>query len=1001
MTSAKNKKKSPSKVAATLVGPSAPTVNSGVSAIIGVGASAGGLEAFEAFLRACPTNAGMSFVLITHLNPDHPSQLPEILQRCTSMPVVQAQDLMAVARDHVYVIAPNTELSIFKGVLHVSGPNLPRGQNMPVDSFFRSLAEDQREKAIGIILSGTATDGTLGLRAIYGNGGVCLVQYPLTAKYDGMPQSAISAGYVTHILPPEEMPKRLLQLTAQTSLRLAVSPNLPKKTLSNINKILMQLRATTGHDFSQYKKSTIGRRIERRMAQHQIEDAAIYTRFLKENPSETQLLFRELLINVTSFFRDPDAFIELKQTILPPLLANVAPGTTFRVWVAGCSTGEEAYSIAMVLHELQAEMWATHEQELSIQIYATDLDDEAIAVARAGRYLANIAQDITPERLRRFFTKDPEPNGGYKVKKNIRDMVVFAVQNVIKDPPFTRLNLLSCRNLMIYLEPELQNRLIRTFHYALKPNGVLLLSTSESIINQPELFSALDRRWKFFQVRHTGAVSKPQPIDTLPMFVYQTSKTGEAVATNTPKIVHTTANIADMSNRALLQSYAPASVTTDAQGNILYVHGDTGKYLSTASGPFSNNVADMAREGLQLDLRTAILHIAASSENLLSEEVSIKTNGAYAMARFTVQRLPLKDTSEYLLLISFHDIAIVAPTESPASEGKRGTTSAKSRAKATTTITPADLTRITELERKLSYANETLQSTYEEQQAFNEELKSTNEELQSTNEELQSSNEELETSKEELQSLNEETITVNAELNARIEQLTTVQNDMKNLLDSINTGTLFLDHELRIRRFTAAALKIYRLIAADVGRPLSDITSNLAADQLKSLQIDLQKVLDTLIPIEREVTGIDGTWYLARIQPYRTLDNVIEGLVLTFTNVTEIKLTSEAAQRAIALQAATQVARELAEGIVNTLTEPIMVLDGNLQVVSASNSFYTHFQVSATETVGRKIYELGNGQWAIARLTRTPGQCLVTQSGHGGLCRAAGFPRIRATSHGA
>jgi len=936
--------------------------------IVGIGASAGGLEAFEAFFRACPLDTGMAFVLVPHLDPGHESLLTEILQRSTAMPVVEALDQTAVAPNHVYVIPPNREMAILQGVLQLSVPELVRGQRMPIDGFLRSLAEDQAERAIGIILSGTATDGTLGLRAILGAGGVCMVQEPSTAKYDGMPRSAINSGYATHILPVEQMPAMLVEVTRQAVYRQHVAPVVPEKVQSGINQILLQLRSVTGHDFSLYKKSTIGRRIQRRMAQHAIEDEAVYARFLRENPSETQLLFKELLINVTSFFRDPEAFVVLKQTILPGLLAGKTADYVFRVWVAGCATGEEAYSIAIVLMELQGEIKARHDQKPTIQIYATDLDDEAIATARVGRYPPNIAQDVTPERLRRFFTKD---DAGYKVKKDIRDRVVFAVQNVIKDPPFTKLDLLSCRNLMIYLEPELQNRLIPNFHYALRPNGVLFLSTSESITSHSDLFTAIDRKWKFYRAGHAlGAPQLEANVDvawapgagTGGMRPSTAGMTG-AVATGN---IHTSraGNVAALSTQALLQNYAPASVTTDSRGNILYVHGDTGRYLRPAPGPLSNNVVDMAREGLQFDLRLAINNAAAAAEPTLNKAVSVKTNGGFSTVRFSVRALPRDKSGEPLLLVSFEDVAGPAklaagkPVAARPGRGKRNAAAS------------AEGARIEELERELAYARENLQATSEEQQASNEELKSTNEELQSTNEELQSSNEELETSKEELQSLNEETITVNSELNAKIEQLTRIQNDMKNLLDSIGTGTLFLDHNLAIRRYTPAAVKVYRLIASDVGRPLSDIKSNLdGAD----LSVELQSVLDTLIPIEREVRGTDGAWYLARIQPYRTLDNIIEGVVLTFTPVTEFKLASEAAQRAkeqlaTTLQASTQLALELAAGIVETVTEPLMVLDGTLQVISANRAFYQHFQVTADETVGRKIYDLGNGQWAIPAL---------------------------------
>ena len=472
--------------------------------IVGIGASAGGLEAFEAFFRACPADIGMAFVLVPHLDPGHQSLLTEILQRSTAMPVLEAVDQVTVVPNQVFIIPPNREMSIVGGVLQLHLPEQPRGQRMPIDGFLRALAEDQAERAIGIILSGTATDGTLGLRAIFGAGGICLVQEPSSARYDGMPQSAIAAGYATHILPVQDMPALLQQLAKQSAYRLSRPAIQPQQTISGIYQILRQLRSATGHDFSLYKKSTIGRRIERRMVQHAIADLAVYARFLKDNPAEIQALFKELLINVTSFFRDPEAFIALKLSILPPLLAAKPTGSVFRVWVAGCASGEEAYSMAMVLQELQDEASLTSAPTWDFQIFATDLDDDAIATARAGSYPPNIAHDVTPERLQHFFIKDPDERGGFKVKKLIREKVVFAVHSVIKDPPFTKLDLLSCRNLLIYLESELQERLVPNFHYALNPDGVLFLSSSESITNHPERFVALDRKWKFYLAKATA-----------------------------------------------------------------------------------------------------------------------------------------------------------------------------------------------------------------------------------------------------------------------------------------------------------------------------------------------------------------------------------------------------------------------------------------------------------------------------------------------------------------
>ncbi|MCV2368922.1 CheR family methyltransferase [Roseateles oligotrophus] len=954
------------------------TPPSSPSAIVGIGASAGGLEAFEAFFKACPLNTGLGFVLVSHLDPGHESLLVEILQRSTAMPVLQAMDETFVAANSVYIIPPNRDMAILGGALQLTLPDVARGKRMPIDGFLRSLAADQGARAIGVILSGTASDGTLGLRAILDAGGASLVQEPGSARYDGMPRSAIDAGVANHVLAPDKMPALLQRLGSQTGLKPQRAAPPPIRSANALNKILQQLRASTGVDFSLYKKSTIGRRIQRRMTLHQIDEEIVYVRYLKENPAEAQLLFRELLINVTSFFRDPEAFVTLKQTLLPPLLEAKPPGSVFRVWVAGCSSGEEAYSIAMTLHELQGELSSGNVPGLAFQIYATDLDDEAIAAARAGRYPASIALDVTPERLRRFFSK--EPDGSYKVKKEIRDMVVFAVQNVIKDPPFTRLDLLSCRNLMIYLEPELQQRLINTFHYALRPNGLLLISTSESITTQPELFSPIDRKWKFYQARHDERQRKLVPMSEVSLLATapQAGTPGAEVNPKSAPLPSTdklSQQIAEISNRALLQTFAPASVTTDLDCNILYIHGDTGRYLRPAPGPASFNVLEMAREGLLPSLRTALLQAAAGARSSgsdgaesagagpgwPSEQVSVKTNGGFSPVRFTVRALLRLSNQPPMLQVSFQEV--------PQAPGPSG----QGAAPAAAGDGSSEHARIKELELKLAYANETLQNTHEEQQAFNEELKSTNEELQSTNEELQSSNEELETSKEELQSLNEETITVNAELNSRIEQLTGVQNDMKNLLDSIASGTLFLDHKLCIRRFTPATLKIYRLIGSDVGRPLSDITCNLDAAQHQTMQADLQTVLDSLIPIEREVSTADGAWHLSRIQPYRTLDNVIEGLVVTFTDVSEFKkahlaAAQAAAQLSAAKQAATQTARDLAEGIVNTISEPLLVLDAQLQVVSASRSFYTYFKAMPADTIGRKVYELGNGQWAIPAL---------------------------------
>lgn len=902
--------------------------------IVGIGASAGGLEAFEDFFRHCDPNMGLAFVLVPHLDPSHVSMLTEILQRSTKMPVIEAQDQTEVEANCVYIIPPNREMAIFHGKLQLSVPTVPHGQRMPIDGFLRSLAEDQNENAIGIILSGTGSDGTLGLRAIYGAGGICFVQEPTTAKYDGMPTSAIKAGYVTKVLPVVNMPEAL-QVGAK-SLNMLSELNTEAKKTHGISHILMQLRTITGHDFSLYKQSTVIRRIERRMLKHDITDIEIYERYLKEFPAEAHILFKELLINVTSFFRDTEAFLVLENDVLPQLCLNKSDEDNFRIWVPGCASGEEAYSIAILLSELMDKT----QQNFKVQIYASDLDDDAIATARAGLYPINISQDLTPERLRRFFTKELT---GYKIKKEIRDMVVFAIQNVIKDPPFTKLDLLSCRNLMIYLGAELQNRLMPTFHYALKPNGVLMVSPSEGIGSFTSLFSPISRKWKIYRAIHN--LSSPTSKFNIPTKVPTTndSKIPEKAIKQPMEN-----SLAEISRRLLMQYFAPASVFTDLKGNILYVHGDTGKYLRPAQGQASLNVIEMAREGMEIQLRAAIHSASIENKPTLNHEMQVKTNGGFTTVSLSVRQVNYGSADKQaFLLVSFQDVV------TPSNQTKRKVSSK-----------PEELKRLEELENDLLYLKENHQVLIEEQQATNEELKSANEELQSTNEEMQSSNEELETSKEELQSINEELITVNSELQTKMDQLSEMQSDMKNLLESTDIGIVFLDEHLMIRSFTREAVRIYRLVPSDIGRPLSDIRS--ISDQADNLIEAAKNVLDSLIPFETELHVLNN-WILVRIQPYRTTDNFINGVVLTFTDITaRIK------------SATTQEALDLAEGIVNTVREPLMVLDAKMNVISINTAFETSFQVSREDAIGRKIYQLGNLQWDIPALRKLLEELLIT-----------------------
>ncbi|QFY42247.1 SAM-dependent methyltransferase [Candidatus Methylospira mobilis] len=916
--------------------------------IVGIGASAGGLEAFKQFFLHTAADTGMAFVLVSHLDPDRDSLLADILQRSTIMPVAEALDQMPVEPNRVYVIPPNREMVIAQGRLQLSVPLEPRGQRMAVDKFLGSLAEDRKKSAIGIVLSGSGTDGTLGLQAIQDQGGVTFAQQPDTAEFDGMPSSAIQAGCATHILPVDKMPEAVLACAGTLASQTETPAFSTMK--SGIRAILKQLLDFTGHDFSLYKKSTIVRRIERRMHQLHIEDIEVYAHYIEENPDESRNLFKELLINVTGFFRDAEAFAVLRNDILPKMCRDKADDYVFRVWVAGCATGEEAYTIAILLREL---MEKTH-QPFKTQIYSTDLDDSAIAVARQGIYPPSIAQDVAQERLQRFFTRE---DARYRVKKDIREMVVFATQNVIKDPPFTRIDLISCRNLLIYLTAELQNRLIPKFHYALNPGGVLFLSPSESIGNHTELFSSIHRKWKFYRVSHSNLSSRA----AMARGMHRPAESGGKPPEQAMKKASRTKPLQHANYWTPVQCFAQASVTANLQGDIICSHGETGRYLHPASEHTKLNVIEMAREGLELELRSAFHAAAGEGIATLNREVRIESYGGSTSLSLSVKPLPCPVGAQRLLLVSFHDVTDTAVKLGRERSAKPG--------------------RIEELERDLAYLKECHQTTVEELQVSNEELKSTNEELQSTNEELQSTNEELETSTDELHLANEELITVNSELHSKIEQLERMQNDMKNLLDNISVGIIFLDRRLMIRSFTQEAVRIYPLIATDVGRPLNDFKP--VVEEGGELLPAARSVLESLMPYERELKINGNAWVLARIQPYRMLDNVIDGIVLTFTDITA-RINAVAAQEAL----------NLAEGIVNTVREPLVVLDSTMKVVTASRSFYQEFQVTAEETAGSLIFDLGCRQWDHPALHELLEKILPDDRGFEGFVLEQDFPVI-------
>jgi two-component system CheB/CheR fusion protein len=800
----------------------------------------------------------MAFVIVQHLDPTRKGIMPELLQRTTSMKVIQVKDRTKVQPDRVYVIPPNKDMSILRGVLHLLEPASRRGLRLPIDFFLRSLAQDQQEHSIGVILSGMGSDGTLGLRAIKEKAGVVLVQDPATAKFDGMPRSAIDSGLADIVAPVDELPARILAYLKRTPLAHASEFVLEGKTESALEKAIILLRAHTGHDFSLYKKNTFYRRIERRMGIHQIDKIAAYIRYLQENSQELDLLFKELLIGVTSFFRDGAPWEQLRETVIPALLASRPAGHALRAWVPGCSTGEEAYSLAIVFKEAMEDVKPP--KKFTLNVFATDLDKDAIDKARQGVYPANIAADISPERLKRFFVKVEH---GYRVATEIREMVVFAPQSLTQDPPFTKLDLLSCRNLLIYLAPEMQKKLMPLFHYTLSPGGILFLGSAETVGGFTDLFASLGGKTRLY--RRTESGKRPEAIEFPPAFAAPSpAGTEPRPETKTPP------SLQSMADQLVLNLYSLPAVLVNDKGDILYVSGRTGKNLEPAAGKANWNIFVMARTGLRSELSNAFEKVLRKKDDVTLKGLRLETDGEEQFVNVAVHRLEKPEPLRGLVMIVFADVPppLEVETRGPSSKG------------------PARSARLTELEQQHQQVCTELQTTREEMQTSQEELRSTNEEMQSANEELQSTNEELTTSKEEMQSLNEELQTVNTELQAKVDELSRSNNDMKNLLNSTDIATLFLDNELKVRRFTTQATKIIKLIPGDVGRPITDLASDLLYPELSA---DAAEVLRKLSFAEKSVNSRDGRWFTVRIMPYRTLDDRIDGVVITFGDITAAK----------------------------------------------------------------------------------------------------------------
>ncbi|MDV2482836.1 PAS domain-containing protein [Methanoculleus sp. Wushi-C6] len=919
-------------------------------AIVGIGASAGGLEALEQFFTHMPADTGMAFVLVTHMDPNQKGMLPELIQRVTEMPVMWAEDGMAVAPNAVYVKPANADLAILHGTLNLLEPVATRMSRTPIDLFFRYLAEDQDGRAVGIVLSGMGHDGTQGVRAIKEKLGAVLVQEPTSASYSSMPENAIATGLADYVAPAAELP-RLLTTYIRSADTIAREPAAPTRTMvDGLKKVFILIRTRTGQDFSMYKQNTIRRRIERRMGLHQLTRIEDYVRYLQENPQETEILAKELLIGVTRFFRDPDAWQALQEKKIRDLVRSAPEGSVIRVWVAGCSTGEEAYTMAIVLREcLDAQ---DRHGEIRYQIFATDLDEEAIEVARHGRYVASIAADVSPERLERYFVREDEH---YRIRQEIRETIVFAQQNIITAPPFIHLDILCCRNLLIYLSGELQEKLIPVFHYALKPGGVLFLGTAETIGSYGELFITVDSRQKIFRRRETSAPI----IDRINIPATSTLPAGTAgIRERHPTPVD------ELAPRALLERFAPPAVIVNENGDILYIHGKTGKYLEPSPGRANLNIHAMVREGLGYPLITALRSARQEKKGAVTEPISVKTNGDLQKIRLTVEPIERSGRAEDLFLVAFEDVE-----------------EAETKQAREVPVEVRDDVRCAELERDLTVTREQLRSTIEEMQASQEVERSMNEELQSMNEELQSTNEELTTSKEELQSLNEELLTVNSELQTKIDELSTTTDDLQNLLRGTGIPMLFLDSNLRVRRFTRAVTGIISLRSTDLDRPVTDLAVSLRNESLIG---DVREVLDTLLPLEKQVQTVGGQWFQMRILPYRTASNQIDGVVITFVEITQIK----------ELERSLRDARTYAEKIIETIREPLVVLDVDLRVVSANRSFYRTFRVTPGETEGRLLYTLGSGQWDLSDLRRLLEEILPEKVRFEGFEVTYDFPEI-------
>ncbi|MEG5031521.1 chemotaxis protein CheB [Microcoleus sp. AT3-D2] len=909
--------------------------------VVGIGASAGGLDAFMELLSHLPIDTGMAFVIIQHMLPSHGSVLSVILARSTQMPVHEVTDGMVITPNQVYVIPPNASMTIVdQSVLKLTPRGRGKGVFMSVDIFLFSLAQERGNKAIGVILSGGDSDGAQGLKAIKAAGGITFAQCEDTAQVSSMPNTAVATGQVDFILPPKQIAQKIAEIGSHPYMsdRPLIESLTSKDAITSEGAISSKdataiiyslLRADTGVDFTYYKQTTLMRRIYRRMFLYKLERIEDYAEYLQNTPTEVTALYHDVLIHVTSFFRDPESFEALSSNVFPEIVKDKSPKTPIRIWIAGCSTGEEAYSMAICL----LEFLAARSINLPIQIYATDISENAIVTARTGFYTHAQAANISLERLHRFFV---EVEGGYQIAKPVRELCVFARQNLIGDPPFSRMDLITCRNVLIYLGPQLQKKLLPMFHYGLGPGGFLLLGTSETVGEFSELFALFDKKNKIYtkkQLSHwlsmdlNASSYSLTPPNVPPQ---QTEKMDEI-------------EIDKEADRIVLNHYAPVGVVINTASEILQFRGQTNSYLKLAPGRASFNLLRMAKEGLRLELATAIQEASRQKQSIARAGLEVEDGEIIRQVGINVIPFQAGSVAKDYFLVLFQD-EFPSSARPAADDGRVNSDPSQ-----------AENQEIARLLEELKTTKEHLGAIVQEHQAANQDLRAANEEILSSNEELQSMNEELQTAKEEIQATNEELNTINDELQRRNLESTQVSNDLENLLASINIPILMLGGDLRIRRFTPAIEGIFNLISSDVGRSFSDITHKLLIPDLEKPILDVIRTLNMKV---QEVQDRDGRWYDLHIRPYRTLDHKIDGVVLMLVDINDLKVSAQHLMEA----------KNYAETIVDTVVQPLLVLDLNLQALTANRSFYETFQVAPSETEHRSVFDLGNGQWNIPKL---------------------------------